>query len=137
MAVEVGWLDTNIFVHALSTTDAHYARCNEIINALIDGRAVGRLSPLVLHELSYVLSRRPRFTRATIQTYLATIVNTAGIHAPDKPMLVAAVDRWGNGTMGFVDAYLTELAGRDGIPICSVSARDFPATPNSYATATL
>jgi len=30
---------------------------------------------------------------------------------------------------------LTKLAQRDGWPVCSVNARDFPATPNSYTAA--
>ena len=52
--------------------------------------------------------------------------------------LVAAVTRWAvSASLAFVDAYLTELAQRDTVPVCSANARDFPMTPNSYVTAVL
>lgn len=64
MAEELGWLDTNIFIHALIPTDPHSARCKELIAALSNGRAVGRIAAAMLHELSYVLSRRIRARRS-------------------------------------------------------------------------
>lgn len=138
MAVAVGWLDTNIFIHAIKINDPHRPRCLDLLKALEDGRAEGWLAPTVAHELSYVLSRLPHFnTRTAIGTYLNAILSYPGVRAADKPLLVATVARWAGDTMGFVDALLAELAQRDGLPVCSVNARDFPATPNSYATAVL
>lgn len=138
MAVELGWLDTNIFIHALSALDAHYARCTDIINALQDGRAEGWVNAAMLHELSYVLSRRGGFAaRATIATYLLEILNAPGVLAADKAVLAATVTRWGTTSVAFVDAYLTELAQRDSLSVCTVNARDFPGIANSYATAAL
>jgi len=139
VAVQLGWLDTNVFVHALQPNDREYARSREVLDALAGGRAKGWLSPLVAHELTYVLRRFPAYqTRAAIQTYLLTILSNRNIQAEDKPMLVAAVTRWAvSASLAFVDAYLTELAQRDTVPVCSANARDFPLTPNSYVTASL
>lgn len=138
MAVELGWLDANIFIHVLSPADAHYARCKDLTDALADGRAEGWVCAPMLHEVSYVLSRRQAFgTRAVIATYLLEILNAPGVRAADKDTLIATVNRWGaSASIGFVDAYLAELAQRDGLPVCTVNARDFPTTPNSFATAT-
>jgi len=47
------------------------------------------------------------------------------------------VTRWGTTSVAFVDAYLTELAQRDSLSVCTVNARDFPGIANSYATAAL
>lgn len=136
MPVDLGWLDTNIFVHAVTLGDPHRARCLDLLDALSDGRATARLAPTVAHELSYVLSRRQAFsTRVTIAAYLHNILAAPGVLADDKPGLSAAVERWAAGAMSFVDALLAELAQRDGVPVCSVNARDFPTTPNSYTTA--
>ncbi len=95
MAVQLGWLDTNVFVHALQPNDHEYARSREVLDALAGGRAKGWLSPLVAHELTYVLRRFPAYqTRTAIQTYLLTILSNPNVQAEDKPMLVAAVTRW-------------------------------------------
>lgn len=139
MAAQLGWLDTNVFVHALQPNDREYARSRALLDALADSRAEGWLSPLVMHELTYVLGRFPAYqTRAAIQTYLLAILASPGMRVEDKPTLIATVARWSvSASIGFVDAYLAELAQRDAVPVCSANARDFPVTPNSYVTAVL
>ena len=136
MAIQLGWLDTNLFIHALYAGDREHARSRALLEALSDGRAEGWLSPLVLHELTYTLLRRPEFAnRADISTYLLSILNTPGVRLEDPPTLRATLARWANGSVGFVDAYLTELAQRDGTPICSANQRDFAEVNNSYINA--
>lgn len=138
MTVKLGWLDTNIFVHALMLGDPHQSRCRDLLTALQDGRAEGWIAPIVVHELSYVLTRLPTFkTRSAIATYISAILSYPGVLAADKSLLMAAAGRWAAGTLSFVDALLTEMAQRDSRFICSVNARDFPTTPNSYTTAVL
>lgn len=138
MPVELGWLDTNVFVHAMSANDPHQPRCRAILEALENDTAHGWIEPIIIHELSHVLSRRQAFgTRAAIAIYLTALLSYPGVLAPDKPLLASTVARWAAGTVGFVDAYLAELAQRDGLPVCTVNARDFPTTPNSFATAAL
>ena len=56
MPVELGWLDTTIFVRAVTLGDPHRACCLELLDALSDRRATGWLAPTVAHELSYVLT---------------------------------------------------------------------------------
>jgi len=138
MPIELGWLDTNIFVHALMLGDPHQSRCRDVLQALQDGRAEGWIAPSVVHELSYVLTRLPTFkTRPAIALYLTTLLSYPGVVAADKPLLIATVGRWAVGRISFIDALLTELAQGDGRPVCTVNARDFPTTPNSYATVVL
>jgi predicted nucleic acid-binding protein len=127
VAVQLGWLDTNVFIHALHPNDREYVRSRAILDALADGRAEGWLSPLVAHELTYALRRFPAYqTRTAIQTYLLAIASNSNIQVEDKPTLIAAVTRWAtSASIAFVDAYLTELAQRDAIPVCPANAR-FP-----------
>ena len=33
---QLGWLDTNLFIHALFPRDPHYPRCQELLRALAD-----------------------------------------------------------------------------------------------------
>jgi predicted nucleic acid-binding protein len=139
MTVELGWLDTNVFVHVLYPGDREHRRCRTIVEALADDRAQGWLSFAVMHELTYTLSRKPGFgTRMAIATYVNSLLSYPGVLADDKVTLVNTVARWAeSATIGLVDAYLAVLAERDGLPVCSANARDFPATPNSYITAPL
>jgi hypothetical protein len=53
VAVQLGWLDTNLFIHALYAGDREHARSCGLLNALADGRAEGWLSPLVLRQLPF------------------------------------------------------------------------------------
>jgi predicted nucleic acid-binding protein len=139
MAVQLGWLDTNVFVHVLYPGDREHQRCRALVEALEDDRAQGWLSFAVMHELTYTLSRKPGFgTRTAIAIYVNSILSYPGVLADDKDVLVNTVARWAaSTTIALVDAYLAVLAERDGMPVCSANARDFPATPNSYATAPL
>ena len=40
---ELGYLDTNLFVHALYPNDPHYPRCRTILTALAEGEATALL----------------------------------------------------------------------------------------------
>ncbi len=130
---QLGWLDTNIFIHALFPRDPHYPRCQELLRALDEGTAEGWLDPMVVHELSYVLGRLPAFRdRAAIAGYLRPILLTEQILTDDKPALLAAVARWTARGGGFVDAWLAVLAHRHELPVCSVNADDFPDVENTF-----
>jgi len=133
---QVRWLDSNLFVHTLFRNDANYARCRAIQQSLQDGDAEGWIDPVVVHELTYVLSRQRQFrTRVAVQEYVRDILLVESIHAEDKDGLLQAITRWARQNVGFVDAWLAVLAQRRGLPVCSVNAVDFAGVPNSYADA--
>ncbi|HXT35500.1 MAG TPA: PIN domain-containing protein [Chloroflexota bacterium] len=131
----LGWLDTNIFVHALFKNDPQHDRCRAVLQALQDGRATGWVDVLVVHELTYVLGRLPQFTsRAVIHEYIRGILAPATIHADDKQALLSTLARWATENVGFADARLAVLAQARGLPICSANQRDFTGVTNSFVT---
>ncbi len=133
MSQQLGWLDTNLFVHALYPNDPQCARCRVLLAALQHGRAEGWLDPLVVHELSYVLTRQERFqTRENVHDYIRGILLTESIHAQDKEGLMEAVARWATRGGGFTDAWLAVLARHHRLPVCSANAADFSDTPNTF-----
>lgn len=135
---DLGWLDTNIFVHAVFPNDGQHRRCRELLLALEEGRATAFLSPLVVHELTYVLSRLPSFrSRADVYRYIHAFLLTDSIQMEEKEDVVRALALWANAGIGFVDAWLSAAATRTGMPICSVNERDFPGVANSYREARL
>ncbi|HEY8286124.1 MAG TPA: PIN domain-containing protein [Chloroflexota bacterium] len=132
----LGWLDTNIFVHALFTRDSQYDRCRAVLQALREGRANGWVDVLVVHELTYVLGRLPQFaTRAAIHEYIRGILSMTTVHADDKQALLATLARWATENVGFTDARLAVLAQAHGLPICSANLRDFSGVSYSFVTA--
>lgn len=139
MKTQLGWLDTNIFIHSLFPADSHYARCQAILQALDDDAAEGWLDVIVLHELSYNLLRmRLSADRHEAAEYMRGILRHNNIMADEKPAMLDAMDRWVNRRVGFADAWLAALAERRSLPICSVNERDYPtALDNTFRTADL
>lgn len=133
MREQLGWLDTNIFVHSLYVNDTHCGRCRSLLEAISRGDAEGWVDPIVLHELTYVITRRQLFpTREAIHQYVRSMLIWENLHAEDKDGLLQALARWARQNVGFVDAWLAVLAQRRGLPVCSVNAVDFAGVPNTY-----
>jgi predicted nucleic acid-binding protein len=129
----IGWIDTDIIVRALFPGDPHHPRCVALLQAMERDAAEGWIEPTVVHEMTYVLGRLPTFsTRAAVHAYVRSILLLPGLRADDKTDLIEAVDHWAAGSAGFVDAWLATLASRRNLPVCSINARDFPDTPNSF-----
>lgn len=130
---EFGWLDTNVFIHALFPNDSQYTRSAEIIDGLVQGTGWGWISPLVVHELTYVLQRLVQFPgRQDVGTYLAGLLAGDTVLCTDKDVVLAALSRWSTQSVGFVDAYLHEMALHTDTPVCSANVRDFPGVANSF-----
>jgi predicted nucleic acid-binding protein len=139
MTVQLGWLDTNIFVHSLFPNDQPYPRCQAILKALDEGRAEAWVDVGVLHELTYSLMRMRLFpSRLGAYTYIEEIISSGSIYADDKQALLDTTYRWATTGAGFIDSWLAVLAEGRGLPICSANRRDFPAhLDNTYVTANL
>jgi predicted nucleic acid-binding protein len=139
MAVQLGLLDANIFVHPLYAHDPHAPRCQALIDAIERGDAEGWIDVMVIHELTYALRRAPGFAdRSSIQVYIDKILAMPQLLADDKDALIAATERWAAAGVGFIDAWLATLADRRALPVCLVNGRDFQAgLDNTYTTANL
>ncbi len=137
---EAGLLDTNVFIHA-HTTDQHSAECRQFLAALESGAVRARIEPLILHELSYALRHYlKQMTREQIAQYLLSVLTWKGVEG-EKDLLVPAVERWATTPgLSFPDAYLAELASRDGRAIYTKNVRELRAqgahVPDSLPTST-
>jgi predicted nucleic acid-binding protein len=118
-------IDTNVFLHP-HTTDAQSDECQHFLHLVEAGQIQVWLDALVLQELSYALGRLWQgVTRAQLAMYLRQLVRLPGVQVADVDLLLATLDRWGRSDgLGFVDAYLIELAGQRGsMPIYSKNVR--------------
>ena len=133
MSVQLGYLDTNIFVHNLYPNDRHYLRCREIIAALESGAAQGWIDRTVIYELTFILARGRRFPdRSALAEYVRSIITMVGVRVEDEVLLITALDRWAVHGVSFADAWLFVQAMADGQPVCTVNARDFKGVVNTF-----
>lgn len=131
--VQLGWLDANLFIHALFTNDPHARRCREIFKAIEVGTAEAWLDPVTVHELTYALQKIPPFRDqpAAIVDYLLPIILQDGVRMSDKPAVVLALQHWAEGGK-FGDARIAGLAQVRGLPVCTVNAKDFSGLTNTF-----
>ena len=124
MGDDVGWIDTNVFVHA-QTTDGHSAACRAILHRLQAGEARGHLDPVVVHELTYALRNVLHWDKRTIAKYIASIISwgTLDVAGGEDPV-VSAVAIWARENISFADALLASRAMLDGSMVCTENVRD-------------
>jgi hypothetical protein len=140
----LGLLDTGLFIHPLFRRDPQAPRCVALLEALERGEAEGWLDITVIHELTYALHVAPGFTRASgggrvqldrgaVHAYLRPLLLLPGMRADDRDGLVATLDRWATTGVAFVDAWLTTLAIRRHLPVCSPNQADYTDNANTFA----
>jgi predicted nucleic acid-binding protein len=116
-------LDTNVYLHAL-LRDRDSGECLAFLRALDEGRVQAVVDALVIHELSYGLSRILRLDRPTVAQHLRTLLRSSGVVA-DRQVLLPAVDLWAQAPgLGFVDAVLTVRARQEGRAVFTINRRE-------------
>ncbi len=130
-----GWLDTNVFIHALCEGDLEHRRSAEILYSLENDEARAALDPLVVHELTYVLPRvvKNRFcSRQDIFEFIAPYLALENIYIDQRQSLIDALRLWAGSTLAFVDAYLRANARVRQEPNCSANRQDFGGVTNTF-----
>jgi predicted nucleic acid-binding protein len=122
-----GLVDANVFVHAYAH-DANTEECRNFLRALERGDRSTELTPLIVHELSYVLPRYLRqLTRSDVANYLLFVLSWPGVEA-DRPVLTEALERWRDAPgLSFVDAYVVTLALQRGLAVYTKNLGHFRA----------
>ena len=121
----VGFVDTNVFIHALSR-DSHQEECVAFLEAVQTGTIRVRLHPSVVHELSYALPRYlQHMTRADVGEFILSVLSWPGI-VSDDPFIGHAIRVWMNsGAVQFVDAYLGVIAQAHGVDVFTKNIQHF------------
>ncbi|HEX6989598.1 MAG TPA: hypothetical protein VF282_09020 [Bacillota bacterium] len=130
---DLGWLDAALFVHVFYR-DRETTRCEAILDALLNGRAAGRIDPITLHELTYALIHRFSGNRRHVAEFVTGLLSLDNVFVPDREIYLKALRLWGNGEVGrFGDAIIMVRSLTDHVPVCSPD-RHFAGLANSYAT---
>lgn len=105
-------LDTHILVRYITQDDARQSR---IANGLIEGQCSranpGRISQVVLCELTWVLSRAYGYDKQQLLGLLDQLLITAELEVENEPLARQALAAWRDGTADYSD-YLLALSNQ-------------------------
>ena len=121
----IGYIDTNVFIHAL-TNDPLHEECLGFLNSIQVGSFRVRIHPLVIHELTYALPRYlKQMTKDDIGKFVLSVLSWPGVISED-PYIGHAVRVWMKGNrIQFVDAYLGVVAQAQGAHVYTKNVRHF------------
>ncbi len=104
-------IDSNVLVRHL--VQDHPAQSREASELLAEAEASGDrvfLSPLLLAEVFWVLSRAYRFPKADLLRAFDAVLHADLFVVEHKDQALAALDAYRQGRAGFADYLLTEIA---------------------------
>ncbi|HBE31997.1 MAG TPA: PIN domain nuclease [Cyanobacteria bacterium UBA11369] len=119
------WVDANVLLRFLTGEPPDLAqRALRLIQQAERGEVILRLSPIVVAEVVWVLGSFYRYPRNQIAEVLLPLVTAEGVVLEESEQVVAALDRMATANVDFIDAYLAEVARREGGSVVSFD-RDF------------
>jgi predicted nucleic acid-binding protein len=123
-SVSDGLLDTNVVIHSLMS-DIHAEECRAFLDSLEVGQRRVGLEPYVVHEITYVMSRRLKFAKDEIVSILLRMVQWSGIEC-DRELLNRALLLWRDRAgLSFIDALLASQAVLSQTRVFTINVKDF------------
>ncbi|MBD2578643.1 PIN domain-containing protein [Oscillatoria sp. FACHB-1406] len=119
------WVDANILLRLLTGEPPELAqRALRLVQRAERGEVTLRLSPMVVAEIIWVLSSFYRYSRTEIAEVLLPLIVAEGIIAEQAEQTIAAIERMAAVNVDFMDAFLAEVARKEGGAVASFD-RDF------------
>jgi len=119
------WVDANILLRLLTGDPPELAqRALKLVQKAEQGEVTLKLSPIVVAEIIWVLSSFYKYSRTQIAEVLIPFVTAEGIVLEEAEQVIAALNQMARVNVDFIDAFLAEIARRDGGTIASFD-RDF------------
>lgn len=124
---DLAWADANPFVSLIIGPEhSTHEQALVMFREVAEGRLQLIVTPLTLHQIVNVLESRYGRAHAAIAEELAGILQTDGLIAVEKDVLVAALGLFGHDDrLDFADAYLAASAMLVGPPNVASFDRDF------------
>ena len=119
------WLDTNVAVRFLTRNPADLAeRADRLFAKAQTGEIALRLTPMVVAEIVWVLTKVYRREMAEIVAGVSALLQADGILADQRDTLLEALDLMLDKRVAFPDAFVAVSARQADEPVCSFD-RDF------------
>lgn len=119
------WVDANILLRLLTGDPPELAqRALKLFQKAEEGEVTLKLSPIVVAEIVWVLSSFYKYSRTEIAEVLIPFATAEGIVLEEAEQVIAALNQMARVNVDFIDAFLAEIARREGETIVSFD-RDF------------
>lgn len=100
------FLDTSLLIRYFSGDNPHKAdRCEKLFQRAKAGHLTLWVSPLVIAETVWVLSKKYLMSRTDLGEKIRRLLNTSHILCDEAPLMLAAVNLYESSAMSFIDAY--------------------------------
>ena len=114
------WLDTNVVVRFLTRNPADLAeRADRLFAKAQAGEVALRLTPMVVAEIVWVLTKVYRREMAEIVAVVSALLQADGILTDQRDTLLEALDLALDKRVAFPDAFVAVSARQADEPVCS------------------
>ena len=119
------WIDANILLRLLTGDTPEMAeRTVRLAQKAERGEVTLKLLPIVVAEVSWVLNSFYGYSRSEIAQVLIPLMTTEGLLVENVDRVIAALKQMASVNVDFLDAYLAEIARKEGEAVVSFD-RDF------------
>ncbi len=119
------WIDANILLRLLTGDPPEMAeRTVRLAQKAERGEVTLKLLPIVVAEVSWVLNSFYGYSRSEIAQVLIPLMTTEGLLVENVDRVIAALKQMASVNVDFLDAYLAEIARKEGEAVVSFD-RDF------------
>lgn len=119
------WIDANILLRLLTGDPPEMAeRAVRLAQKAERGEVTLKLLPIVVAEVSWVLNSFYGYSRSEIAQVLIPLMTTEGLLVENVDQVIAALKQMASVNVDFLDAYLAEIARKEGEAVVSFD-RDF------------
>lgn len=119
------WVDANVLLRLLTGDPPDLAeKALRLAQQAERGELTLKISPIVVAEIVWVLSSFYRYPRSQIAEVLIPLITAEGVILEEGEQVIAALQRMVSANVDFIDAFLAEVARREGEGVISFD-RDF------------
>ncbi len=118
-------LDTNVLIRFFTgEPPAQAQQAHSLITEADSGKIILVILPVIIAETVFTLQSFYKLKPKDIAARIMLFIQSQGILMKEKSRILNALQRYGDGKAGFIDAYLAAVATEEGLPIASFD-RDF------------
>jgi predicted nucleic-acid-binding protein len=134
MSTQEFYADTNLLVRFLTNDDPVQSPIAlEIFKEVVNGNVTLILTSHIVAECCWVLeSTRYQYTPKEIAAKLSQIIESPGIKADEKEIILSSLEAYQSFNVDFIDAYLSILASKNKKSVLTWNKKHFKRLPGEF-----
>jgi predicted nucleic-acid-binding protein len=112
---KLAWLDTNVILRFLLKEDPQLFQAVEPLFLQAEqGDLEIYIHPIIIAEIIWTLESYYEYSKEKIAEVMIQLVEAKGVVAPDKEIIVGALQDYKEKNVDFIDSYLVQYANKKG-----------------------